>query len=200
MQKIINHRILGDILYTKRKQSKNIRVSISPSKGVRVSLPLLCTFAQAEQFISLNQSRIKAIIDKQSSSSKIKISDISTEELRKKAKQILPIRLKELSLFFNENIIIRNTFGFKVKEPFNYNRIAIKNNKTNWGSCSIKKNINLNMNLVELPQELMDYVIKHELCHLVHLNHSSKFHKLLDVMCNGDADDLSKRLRKYSLR
>ena len=51
-------------------------------------------------------------------------------------------------------------FGFK------YARVFIKHNLTNWGSCSSKGNINLNLNLLRLPEHLADYVILHELCHL----------------------------------
>ena len=200
MQKIINHRVLGDILYTKRKQSKTIRVSISPSKGVRVSLPFICTYSKAVEFINLNETRILTILNKQASKPKISVSSTSKEEIRSKAKQVLPVRLNELASYCNSKITMRNMFGLKISEPFKFNRLTIKNNKSNWGSCSAKKNINLNMNLVELPQELMDYVIIHELCHLIHLNHSDKFHSLLDQLCNGKSKELSKSLRKYSLR
>ena len=203
MQKLIVHKHLGNILFTKRKQSKTIRVSISPSKGVRVSLPYTNTFSQAAIFVDANLNKILAIIDKQNNTvrNRTNVNSVNNDEqVRKTAKQILPARLSELSEYFNSKIILRNRIGLKIKEPFKYNRLAIKNNKTNWGSCSAKRNINLNMNLVVLPQELMDYVIKHELCHLVHMNHSEKFHKLLDVMCEGKAKELSTALRKFSLR
>jgi predicted metal-dependent hydrolase len=59
--------------------------------------------------------------------------------------------------------------GFKVR------RIFIKSQRTRWGSCSEKKNINLNMKLLFLPEELVQYVLLHELCHTVYLNHSKKF-------------------------
>jgi predicted metal-dependent hydrolase len=56
-----------------------------------------------------------------------------------------------------------------------YNRIAIKNQKRCWGSCSAKGNLNFNYRIIFLPEALMDYVIIHELCHLRELNHGSAF-------------------------
>lgn len=56
-----------------------------------------------------------------------------------------------------------------------YNRVAIKDQKTCWGSCSSKGNLNFNYKIVFLPEALMEYVIVHELCHLYELNHSAAF-------------------------
>ena len=63
---------------------------------------------------------------------------------------------------------------------FAYNKVAIKHNASNWGSCSTKGNINLNLNVVRLPKVLQDYVLLHELCHLRHPDHGHGFHLLLE--------------------
>ncbi|MBU4030692.1 M48 family metallopeptidase [Patescibacteria group bacterium] len=62
---------------------------------------------------------------------------------------------------------------------FNFNRISVKNQKTRWGSCSEKGNLNFNYRIVLLPIEMADYIIVHELCHLGELNHSPKFWNLV---------------------
>ena len=86
------------------------------------------------------------------------------EAMRKEAKELLPRRLSELA----------ERYGFS------YGRVFIKHNSSNWGSCSALGNINLNLNLVRLPQLLRDHVILHELCHLKHPNHGPEFHALLE--------------------
>lgn len=82
------------------------------------------------------------------------------------------------------------------KYGFSYNRVAIKHNKSNWGSCSSKHNINLNMTLMLLPEYLRDYVILHELSHLQVFNHGASFHKLLDKLCLEHIGRSEKLLRK----
>ncbi len=58
---------------------------------------------------------------------------------------------------------------------FVYNRVAIKDARSRWGSCSQKKNLNFNYRLVFLPPHLVDYIIVHELCHLKEFNHGPNF-------------------------
>lgn len=65
---------------------------------------------------------------------------------------------------------------------FKFNKINIKNQKTRWGSCSRKGNLNFNYKIALLPEKLSDYIIVHELCHLKEFNHSQKFWNLVAKM------------------
>ena len=98
---------------------------------------------------------------------KAKLKDALVKVLRDEAKLLLP---QKAGLF-------AGMYGFR------YRNITIKHNSSNWGSCSRAGNINLNLNLVRLPEPLCDYVILHELCHLKEPNHGSRFHTLLEALC-----------------
>jgi hypothetical protein len=69
---------------------------------------------------------------------------------------------------------IANTYNF------HYNRLSIKNQRTRWGSCSGKKNLNFNWRLIMTPHECVDYVIIHELAHTKQMNHSKNFWAIVE--------------------
>ena len=89
------------------------------------------------------------------------------EWLRKEARWIIHQRVQEIS----ERLSLK------------YNRIFIRDQKTRWGSCSSKKNLNFNWRLVMAPPEVLDYVVVHELMHLLEQNHSKKFWALVEMVC-----------------
>lgn len=80
-----------------------------------------------------------------------------------------------------------------------FEHLGFRDMKSRWGSCeSRQKRISLNVQLVRLPTELIDYVILHELCHLLHANHGPEFWSTLDQFCNGKARQLDKEVNKWS--
>jgi predicted metal-dependent hydrolase len=101
---------------------------------------------------------------------------------RKEAKRHLPQKLSELSRKYNL--------------PFN--KVVIKNNKSRWGSCSSKNNINLSLHLMRLPDHLIDYILIHELVHTVHRNHSKKFWKDLEKYY-PDAKKADRELKDFRI-
>lgn len=92
------------------------------------------------------------------------IQRIIQEWCKQKARHVFPIMLAQVA----------EEFGF------HYNRLSIRAQKTRWGSCSSKKNINLNCKLLFMPPEIVRYVFIHELCHTLEMNHSSRFWALVE--------------------
>ena len=86
-----------------------------------------------------------------------------------------------------------NTLSHELSIPFN--RLTIRSQKTLWGSCSSKKNINLNRNLLFLERSVVRYVLVHELCHVKRPDHSAVFWDLVEQYVQ-DGRALSKKTRK----
>ena len=165
------------ITYKKHPFSKNIRITPKTNGNVLVTLPKNVSFSYAKDFVLKNIDWIK-----ENAASKKPVPLDIIEERRRLAHKILPKRLDELA----------QRFGFK------YRKVFIKNQKTVWGSCSYMNNINLNLNLVALDSEFIDYVILHELTHTVHKNHQKAFYNLL-VKNMPNALEIQKRLKKIKI-
>lgn len=165
-EKIINDPKIGEVTFRKSVRSRSMSIRVHPVKGVSVSVPYVVPYAVAQAFFLTRRDWVIETMAKQ----KERYKDVvmpTPEEIktwRRKAKAELPPRLAELA----------------ARHGFSYNRVAIKHNATNWGSCSAKSNINLNLNIVRLPKVLQDYVLLHELCHLKHQDHGHAFHLLLE--------------------
>lgn len=82
------------------------------------------------------------------------------------------------------------------KEKIKFNKLYIKPIQKRWGSCTKLGNITLNVNLIKVPVDCIDYVIIHELCHLKYLNHSPKFYRLLDKY-SPNWKKLQEKLNKF---
>lgn len=164
--KVLKDPQIGEVLLVKSARSRSISIRVHPVRGVRVSVPRLVPYAAAIAFFKLKRGWVLEVMAKQRERFKDvpSVNPAEIAEMRRRAKAELPVRLAELA----------SRYGFV------YNRVAIKHNSTNWGSCSIKGNINLNLNIVRLPKPLQDYILLHELCHLRHHDHGEGFHLLLE--------------------
>lgn len=145
--------------------ARAIRIAVYHDGVLKVTVPHRVSEKKAEEFII---KKSKWIIDrieyfKNNPRKIIKHSKEEIKEYKEKANTVVLSRLEYWNTFYN----------------FNYKKITIKNVKSRWGSCSKIGNLNFNYKLALLPQELVDYVVVHELCHLGEMNHSIKFWNLV---------------------
>lgn len=175
LQKEYTDEQLGTVIFRKRKGVRRIGIRVHPIKGVSVTVPYIVPYAAALAFYRLKRDWVLKTAERQKEKFRFlpKADPDQIASMRKQAKEELPSRLSELA----------ERYGFA------YNRVTVKHNSTNWGSCSVRNNINLNLNIVRLPAPLRDYVLLHELCHLRYHNHGEAFHLLLEHVC---ADNLLK--------
>ena len=177
MNYLVEHPEVGTVKYIGNNRAKRIISSIKP-EYVRVVIPKRQSFKNAQKFvesrldwIKRNKQRMNVQLEK-----KRKLPEID----RKVARKILCRRIGELAQLHN----------------FVYNRVSIRKQKTRWGSCSTKNNINLNSNLFHLPSELMDYVLLHELVHTRVKNHGKDFWDKLETVV-PNARQVDRKLKDY---
>ncbi|MFA4942403.1 MAG: M48 family metallopeptidase [Patescibacteria group bacterium] len=150
----------------KYKNNKNLRLAINSSGHLVASKPWYLTEKTLKNFILKNS---QWIIEKMSQWQKIK----ETNPFRSNQKEYSTYKKQA------ERLIIKKVNDFNQAYQFKFSKITIRNQKTRWGSCSSRGNLNFNYKLVFLPERMINYIIVHELCHLRELNHSPRFWSLV---------------------
>ena len=225
--KVVQLNRIGTVTFSRNNRSKNIKISVKPDKTVLVSFPFYVSGKEVVAFVQKNEAWIKLqqqkfeskknrieagseiqtkihtltffqgeknnivsegnqisvfVTDFFSEYNQVYIENALTEIYRYEAKKMLPLRLKQLA----------------DKNGFQYNKVTIRNNKRNWGSCSARNNISLNLQMMKLPNELIDYILLHELVHTRVKNHGPDFWKQLDQLTFGKARYLAKQVKQFS--
>ncbi|MBN1480185.1 M48 family peptidase [candidate division KSB1 bacterium] len=176
---------IGRVLFERSKKAKHLNITVKPIEGIRVAVPFGLSYQQAEDVVKSKRKWLEEQM--------LKIRAIQ-EEYKARQQEKPGIDRKEARV-----TIVKRLEELARRHNFSYKRVFIRSQKTKWGSCSGSQNINLNVKLVELPEELMDYVILHELVHLKVKNHGPEFWATLDQYVGGDAKKINRELKKYRL-
>lgn len=149
-----------------RSNRKTLAISIKEDLSVTVRAPRRASKTEIERILKEKEQWIQKHIglmkEKTSRLDEIKENQLTEAELKEfkaKAKRIIPERVAVFSKIIGVN----------------YGRISIRSQKTRWGSCSGKGDLNFNCLLMLAPPEVIDYVVVHELCHRKEMNHSKAF-------------------------
>ncbi|MCL1937814.1 MAG: M48 family metallopeptidase [Candidatus Azobacteroides sp.] len=187
--KIVNDSQVGEVVFYLNPNAKQyiIRIKrnikdIEKRFYVRVTIPLGGSYQFAGKFFQKHRLLILQKIDQLKSNVPPPIHE-QESELRQKAEAFLPGELERIS----------KTYGLT------YKKLKIRKSKTRWGSCSSKQSISLSFYLVLLPRHLIEYVLLHELCHTIEMNHSSAFWSLLDRYTDGRSKQLKRELSNYRI-
>ncbi len=150
-----------EVKYSARR---TIALSIKDS-GLVVKAPFGTTREKIESVVILHRSWVEKHIKAQAERN-VRIGTLTDErikELKKLAKKIIPPKVEYYA----------KIMGLK------YSRITITSAKTRFGSCSSKGNLSFSYRLMLYPEAAIDYVIVHELAHLVEMNHSDRFYRIV---------------------
>lgn len=200
----------GDITVRRSTRASAIRISVTPSGTLKASMPMYAPLFLLKRLVKSSRAQLRAMLEQQTpayqfengmeigKSHKLivkrgaqtsvkrwgqqilvilgpddeladptvdrKIRDVITAALRLEAKSYLPKRLE----FMAEKL------------GCDYDRVRFSHSGGRWGSCSSNGTISLNIALMKLPFDLIDYVVIHELCHTKQMNHSPKFWRLVE--------------------
>lgn len=155
-----------------KSQRKTISVEVSPAAEVIVRAPMRMTQKEIKLFverhlewIETHKKRMEQRLSESDGAEKL--SDAELQKLYQRARIVIAERVKH----------------FAPMVGVTYGRITIRNQKTRWGSCSSKGNLNFNVALMLVPPEVMDYVVVHELAHRKEMNHSARFWAEVEKVC-----------------
>lgn len=155
-------------MYTLKQNAKarHLRISIHPGGEVIVTVPKNVSTTIVEKFLKEKQTWIEAKVRVMEKYPKVIKASLSKKEITV---------LKQKTRAFVEEKLPH----FNKHYQYSWNTVAIRGQKTRWGSCSKKGNLNFNYKIALLPENLADYIVVHELCHLGEFNHSVRFWNLV---------------------
>ncbi|HIX77386.1 MAG TPA: M48 family metallopeptidase [Candidatus Fusicatenibacter merdavium] len=150
-----------------RTKRKNLAIQVCRDGSVVVRAPLGCTEKRAAEFVEQKKEWI------------LKNQRKMQEQSLQRRENELPPEEREKMIREACRVFPRRVAFFAEKMGVTYGRITIREQKTRWGSCSSKGNLNFNWKLIRMPQEILDYVVVHELAHRMEMNHSPRFYRIV---------------------
>lgn len=148
-----------------RSNRKSLGLEIKPDGQVIVRAPVRISEREIQMFVKQHEDWLRKHLEivKQKQENRPEIEKLTMQEIRELADQAL-------------KVIPERVAYYAQKVGVSYGKITIRNQKSRWGSCSSKGNLNFNCLLMLTPPEVIDSVVVHELCHRKEMNHSDRFY------------------------
>lgn len=145
-----------------RSSRRTISLELRQDYSVVIRVPWQVSDTDAMEFLNRKRKWIEKHMKQKSEEKSDIVPPLSTEEIKRLSNQALVIFPQKVKYYAE---ILNVSYG----------RITIRSQKTRWGSCSAKGNLNFNCLLMLAPDKVQDYVVVHELCHRLEMNHSAAF-------------------------
>lgn len=207
---IINDKEFGDITVRRSSRSSSMKVSVAPNGTLRASVPSYAPLFMVKRMVASSRTELRKLLDRHpkleihdgmtiGKSHSLTIRNGNAFTVKRSGQQIMVTLQSEQSLFeasvieaIRSHIIAalrkeakhylpKRLDYLAAQHGFTYQSVRFSHASGRWGSCNHLKAISLNIALMNLPFELIDYVIVHELSHTVHLDHSTKFWQLVEA-------------------
>ena len=215
----------GEINITRIARGRHVRISVTPSGRLKATIPQLATVGSVKRMISRSRSDIRQMLDQATPSTVYASGDRigKSHSLITQSGNTLQAKRQKLQITVNipDNLdesgaevqrVIRDEVKKALRKEAShylprrleilaarmhcsYEKVRFSHASTRWGSCSSAGTISLNIALMKLPFELIDYVLIHELSHTKHMNHSAEFWQMVaefDVDYNAHKRELKK--------
>lgn len=174
-----------EVIYSRRR---SMALEVTGDGVVKARLPVGVSRGEAKRFVEAHrewiQNKYRRAGERRKNHLKRKLP--AFEELSREQRAAMKQEFLERTEHFAKEMCVT------------YGRVSIRNQKTRWGSCSSKGNLNFNYRLYFLPAELMDYVIIHELAHRKYMNHSGDFWREVETYCHN-ARSCRKQLKEIGI-
>lgn len=167
-------------LVRRSSRAKYIHLRVTPGGVVTLTVPEKTPIEAAEKFVRSRAAWLQRAIQRMANLVALPSKRRDYEERKERARELITARIRH----------------WNARLKYEYGRIAIKNTKRAWGSCSSKGNLNFSYRLLFVPPELLDYVVVHELCHLKERNHGPRFWAEVGKVLPG-YQELRRELRRY---
>nr|WP_294493854.1 SprT family zinc-dependent metalloprotease [uncultured Mediterraneibacter sp.] len=160
-----------EIIYSSRR---TLAIQVTHDGRVTVRSPKGCSRSYIDAFVSRNESWILKCLSR--------AKELKKQQEHSAAAAPPPLSKKDRARYMElaRDIFTRKTDYYARIMNLSYGRITIREQKTRWGSCSSKGNLNFNWRLILAPEEVLDYVVVHELAHRREMNHSQAFYAVVE--------------------
>ena len=199
-----------------RSSRRSVSVTVNCDNTLTVRAPYRYSVAEIEKFLNKKLGWIERCFTKNADINE-DLSDVISQKCVLVGGKKFPLVFGGRNLIGDNFVSVKSLSGLRklytdaLGNEFlnNFNRIcrengficngvSFKDYRSRWGCCDAKKRIVFNYKLLMLPADIQRYVIVHELCHTVHMNHSAEFYALVSSVCS-DYKALQKRLKSYSV-